>query len=133
VLFPVHPRTTERLRAEGLLSGLEDAGVQCLEPLGYLDFLGLEIAAGAIVTDSGGVQEEASTLGVPCFTLRPNTERPITITQGTNTLLGEDPGPIAAIRPDALERRPARIEGWDGGAGERAAGVLGACQEKALV
>ena len=79
-----------------LLSGLESAGVRCLEPLGYLDFLGLEIGAGAIVTDSGGVQEEASALGVPCFTLRRNTERPVTITQGTNTLLGDDPAPIAA-------------------------------------
>jgi UDP-N-acetylglucosamine 2-epimerase (non-hydrolysing) len=126
VLFPVHPRTTERLRAEGLLSGLEQAGVRCLEPLGYLDFLGLEIGAGAIVTDSGGVQEEASALGVPCFTLRPNTERPITITQGTNTLLGVDPGPIADIRPRELEHRPARIEGWDGHAGERAADVIAA-------
>ena len=95
VLFPVHPRTAERLRADRLLSGLERAGVRAMEPVGYLDFLGLEIGAGAIVTDSGGVQEEASALGVPCFTLRPNTERPITITQGTNTLLGEDPAPIA--------------------------------------
>jgi UDP-N-acetylglucosamine 2-epimerase (non-hydrolysing) len=126
VLFPVHPRTTERLRAEGLLSGLEQAGVRCLEPLGYLDFLGLEIGAGAVVTDSGGLQEEASALGVPCFTLRPNTERPITITQGTNTLLGEDPGPIADIRPRELEHRPARIEGWDGHAGERAADAIAA-------
>jgi UDP-N-acetylglucosamine 2-epimerase (non-hydrolysing) len=124
VLFPVHPRTIERLRAGGLLRGLDRAGVRCMEPLGYLDFLGLEIAAGAIVTDSGGLQEEASALGVPCFTLRPNTERPVTITQGTNTLLGEDPRPIADIRPRALERRPARIEGWDGRAGERAADAI---------
>jgi UDP-N-acetylglucosamine 2-epimerase (non-hydrolysing) len=126
VLFPVHPRTTERLRAGGLLRGLERAGVRCMEPLGYLDFLGLEIAAGAIVTDSGGLQEEASALGVPCFTLRPNTERPITITHGTNTLLGDDPRPIADIRPRALERRPARIEGWDGHAGQRTADVIAA-------
>jgi UDP-N-acetylglucosamine 2-epimerase (non-hydrolysing) len=124
VVFPVHPRTTERLISEGLLSGLLDAGVDCLEPLGYLDFLGLQIGAGAIVTDSGGVQEEASALGVPCFTLRPNTERPVTITHGTNTLLGEDPAPIADIRPEALERRVAEIEGWDGQAGRRAADVL---------
>ena len=124
VLFPVHPRTTERLRSEGLLDGFERAGVRCLEPLGYLDFLGLEIGAGAIVTDSGGVQEEASALGVPCFTLRPNTERPITITQGTNTLLGEDPAPIARIRPRELEHKVARIEGWDGHAGGRVADVI---------
>jgi UDP-N-acetylglucosamine 2-epimerase (non-hydrolysing) len=124
VLFPVHPRTAERLRTERLLFGLESAGVRAMEPIGYLDFLGLEIGAGAIVTDSGGVQEEASALGVPCFTLRPNTERPITITQGTNTLLGEDPAPIADIRPAELERRPIHVEGWDGHAGERAAGVI---------
>ena len=123
VLFPVHPRTAERLRAERLLFGLERAGL-AMEPVGYLDFLGLEIGAGAIVTDSGGVQEEASALGVPCFTLRPNTERPITITQGTNTLLGEDPAPIADIRLAELERRPVHLEGWDGHAGERVAGVI---------
>jgi UDP-N-acetylglucosamine 2-epimerase (non-hydrolysing) len=136
VAFPVHPRTTERLRAEGLLTSLLDAGVDCLLPLGYLDFLGLEIGAGAIVTDSGGLQEEASALGVPCFTLRPNTERPVTITQGTNTLLGEDPAPIADIRPAELERREAHIEGWDGHAGQRAADViaeaLGARRARAL-
>jgi UDP-N-acetylglucosamine 2-epimerase (non-hydrolysing) len=126
VVFPVHPRTTERLRAEGLLASLLAAGVECLEPLGYLDFLGLEIGAGAIVTDSGGVQEEASALGVPCFTLRPNTERPVTITHGTNTLLGEDPRPIADIRPRELERRVAEIDGWDGHAGQRAADVIAA-------
>jgi UDP-N-acetylglucosamine 2-epimerase (non-hydrolysing) len=126
VLFPVHPRTAGRLRAERLLEDLEHAGVRCLEPLGYLDFLGLEIAAGAVITDSGGLQEEASALGVPCFTLRPGTERPITIAQGTNTLLGEDPAPIADIRPRTFERRPACIEGWDGRAGARAADVIAA-------
>ena len=126
VIFPVHPRTVERLRADGLMSGLEQAGVRCLEPLGYLDFLGLEIAAAAIVTDSGGVQEEAAVLGVPCFTLRRNTERPVTITRGTNVLLGDDPAAIARIRPGELERRPATIEGWDGRAGERVADVISA-------
>jgi UDP-N-acetylglucosamine 2-epimerase (non-hydrolysing) len=126
VLFPVHPRTCRRLEAESFLAPLEDAGVQCIDPVGYLDFLGLEMAAGAIVTDSGGVQEEASALGVPCFTLRPNTERPVTIAQGTNTLLGEDPRPIAGIRPAGLPRRPAAIEGWDGRAGTRAAEVIAA-------
>jgi UDP-N-acetylglucosamine 2-epimerase (non-hydrolysing) len=126
VIFPVHPRTVERLRADGLMASLEDGGVRCLDPLGYLDFLGLEIGAGAIVTDSGGVQEEAAVLGVPCFTLRRNTERPVTITHGTNTLLGEDPARIADIRPGALEHRPAVIEGWDGRAGTRVADVIAA-------
>jgi len=124
VVFPMHPRTTERLRAESLLADLLRAGVDCLEPLGYLDFLGLEIGAGAIVTDSGGVQEEASALGVPCFTLRPNTERPVTISHGTNVLIGEDPAAIAEIRPSELDRRTARIEGWDGHAGERVADAI---------
>ena len=124
VIFPVHPRTVKRLEAGGLLSSLDNAGVHRSEPIGYLDFLGLEIGAGAIVTDSGGVQEEAAVLGVPCFTLRRNTERPVTITSGTNTLLGDDPAPIAAIRPAALARRPAVIAGWDGRAGERVADAI---------
>jgi UDP-N-acetylglucosamine 2-epimerase (non-hydrolysing) len=122
VIFPVHPRTVERLRADGLMASL--AGVRCLDPLGYLDFLGLEIGAAAIVTDSGGVQEEAAVLGIPCFTLRRNTERPVTITHGTNVLLGDDPAAIARIRPGAHERRPAVIEGWDGRAGRRVADVI---------
>ena len=93
--------------------------MHCLEPVGYLDFLSLQTGAGAIVTDSGGVQEEASALGVPCFTLRPNTERPITITHGTNTLLGEDPAAIADIRP-GVERRRLRHPALGRHAGERA-------------
>jgi UDP-N-acetylglucosamine 2-epimerase (non-hydrolysing) len=132
VVFPVHPRTRARLAAAGLLERLESA-VSCMEPMGYLDFLGLQAGAGAIVTDSGGVQEEASALGVPCFTLRANTERPVTITRGTNTLLGEDPAPIAGIRPTAGVRKPATIEGWDGRAGERVAAVLAGIGERPLV
>jgi UDP-N-acetylglucosamine 2-epimerase (non-hydrolysing) len=85
------------------------------------------------VTDSGGVQEEASAFGIPCFTLRANTERPVTITQGTNTLLGEDPAPIAAIRPGVAERAPAEIDGWDGRAGERVAAVLASIRDRPLV
>jgi UDP-N-acetylglucosamine 2-epimerase (non-hydrolysing) len=132
VVFPVHPRTRARLEATGLLEGLETA-VHCMEPVGYLDFLGLEAGAGAIVTDSGGVQEEASAFGIPCFTLRANTERPVTITQGTNTLLGADPAPIVAIRPGTGEHRAAEIEGWDGRAGERVAAVLASMREHPLV
>ena len=132
VIFPVHPRTRARLAAAGLLERLESA-VHCIEHVGYLDFLGLEAGAGAIVTDSGGVQEEASAFGIPCFTLRANTERPVTITQGTNTLLGEDPAPIVAIRPGAAERTPAEIDGWDGRAGERVAAVLASIQDRPLV
>jgi UDP-N-acetylglucosamine 2-epimerase (non-hydrolysing) len=126
VLFPLHPRTRARLDEHGLAPDLVRSGVHCLPPTGYLDFLGLEIGAGAIVTDSGGVQEEASALGVPCYTLRRNTERPITIAQGTNTLLGEDGAAIAGIRIHGVVRRRVSIEGWDGRAGQRVASRMAA-------
>jgi len=95
ILFPAHPRTRERMERAGIQTG---AGLKLTEPLGYLDFLCLMDQARFLVTDSGGIQEETTALGVPCLTLRPNTERPITITEGTNRLLGEDP---AAILPAA--------------------------------
>jgi UDP-N-acetylglucosamine 2-epimerase (non-hydrolysing) len=124
VLFPVHPRTRARLDALGGLERLEGAGVACLEPLGYLDFLSLECAAGLIVTDSGGIQEEAAALGVPCYTLRANTERPITLSQGTNALIGDDPAAIAGLRLPAERPAPRAIPLWDGRAAERVADVL---------
>lgn len=124
VLFPVHPRTRARLATLGGLERLERAGVACLEPLGYLDFLSLECGAGLIVTDSGGLQEEAAALGVPCYTLRANTERPITISQGTNTLIGDDPAAIASLRPTGEPPAPCAIPLWDGHAGERVAEVI---------
>ena len=102
VVFPVHPRT--RAMMEAIDS--EHPGLLLCEPLGYLDFLSLLADAGAVLTDSGGIQEETTYLGIPCFTLRDNTERPITITAGTNTLLGLDPAAIAQI-PAALAQRPA--------------------------
>jgi UDP-N-acetylglucosamine 2-epimerase (non-hydrolysing) len=125
VVFPIHPRTRERLDVEGSIARLASTGVRCLDPLGYLDFLSLELAAGAVLTDSGGIQEETSALGVACYTLRANTERPITLTAGTNTLLGDDPLAIASIRlsPPAP---PPPINLWDGHAGERAAAILAA-------
>jgi UDP-N-acetylglucosamine 2-epimerase (non-hydrolysing) len=126
VVFPVHPRTRGRLDAMKLTRELVGQRVRCLEPLGYVDFIGLEIGAAAIVTDSGGVQEEASALGVPCYTLRANTERPITLTEGTNRLLGEDPAGIAAIDISAARRSRVAIEGWDGRAGERIARIVAA-------
>jgi UDP-N-acetylglucosamine 2-epimerase (non-hydrolysing) len=126
VLFPVHPRTRARLEALGLDS---QEGVTLAEPAGYLDFLSLEADAGAVLTDSGGIQEETTWLGVPCFTLRDNTERPVTIRSGTNTLLGLDPERIAGI-PDLLagsDASPQRPELWDGHAAERIAEVLAGC------
>jgi len=124
VIFPIHPRTRARLAEDGGLAQLEGAGVACIEPVPYLEFLSLQAGAGAIVTDSGGVQEEASALGVSCYTFRPNTERPITLTHGTNVLLGEDPAEIADVRPTPHPPTPCAIPLWDGHAGERVADVL---------
>jgi UDP-N-acetylglucosamine 2-epimerase (non-hydrolysing) len=124
VVFPVHPRTRARLESTGDLRRLSSASVQCLEPLGYLDFLSLETAAGAILTDSGGIQEEASALGVRCYTFRKNTERPVTVTLGTNRLIGDDPAAISTVRLAPHAPRPCRIPLWDGHAGERIADVL---------
>jgi UDP-N-acetylglucosamine 2-epimerase (non-hydrolysing) len=124
VIFPIHPRTRTRLAEDGGLSRLEAAGVVCIEPVAYLEFLSLQAGAGAVVTDSGGVQEEASALGVSCYTFRPNTERPITLTHGTNVLLGDNPAEIAEVRPSPHSPTPSAIPLWDGRAGERVADVI---------
>jgi len=97
-----------------------------MEPVGYLDFIALEAGARLVLTDSGGVQEETTVLGVPCLTVRDATERPLTVTEGTNTVVGRDSARIVAearrvIRDGVAPRRPAL---WDGRAGERVAGVL---------
>jgi UDP-N-acetylglucosamine 2-epimerase (non-hydrolysing) len=123
-IFPAHPRTLARLADTGLDARLSASGVRCIEPVGYLDFLSLQAAAGAIVTDSGGVQEEASALGVPCFTLRANTERPVTITHGTNVLLGDDPSALEQVHLPDRPPTPCAIPLWDGHAAERAADTL---------
>jgi UDP-N-acetylglucosamine 2-epimerase (non-hydrolysing) len=89
ILFPVHPRTRERLVSAGLLSRLESAtGVRVSEPLGYIDFMSAVFESAFVLTDSGGLQEETTYLGIPCLTLRENTERPITVAEGTNRLIG---------------------------------------------
>lgn len=123
VVFPVHPRT--RATMESVKS--DHPGLLFCDPLGYLDFLSLLADAGAVLTDSGGIQEETTYLGIPCFTLRANTERPITITAGTNTLLGLDPSAIAQI-PKALTQRPPKkpdpLPLWDGHAAERIADIV---------
>jgi UDP-N-acetylglucosamine 2-epimerase (non-hydrolysing) len=124
VVFPVHPRTRKMLGERG-----ERPGLLLSEPLGYLDFLSLLADAGAVLTDSGGIQEETTYLRVPCFTLRDNTERPVTVRAGTNTVLGLDPARISEI-PGLLEARsepptePPPL--WDGRAGERIAEVIAA-------
>jgi UDP-N-acetylglucosamine 2-epimerase (non-hydrolysing) len=127
VLFPVHPRTRKMLAA----SALEDE-VELVDPVGYFDFLSLEADAAAVLTDSGGVQEETSHLGVPCFTLRDNTERPVTVTLGTNTLLGLKPERISEIPSlvGTARREPAaQIPFWDGWASQRIGEVI----ERAIV
>ena len=125
VLFPVHPRTLRNLEAAGDDRRLREAGVITTDPLGYLDFLCLQADAAFVVTDSGGVQEETTALGVRCFTLRDSTERRVTEELGTNTVLGEKPERLAEI-PQLLERpKPGEVvPGWDGAAGSRAAAVL---------
>jgi UDP-N-acetylglucosamine 2-epimerase (non-hydrolysing) len=123
VVIPLHPRGRAGLAAAGLF---EHPGVTVLDPLGYIEFLSLVRGADAVVTDSGGVQEETTILGVPCLTLRPNTERPVTITHGTNRLATREslPGMVAAClkagRPETWPVPPL----WDGHAGERIADVV---------
>jgi UDP-N-acetylglucosamine 2-epimerase (non-hydrolysing) len=127
VIFPVHPRTQARLQSAGLdPEQLRAGGLVLCPPLGYLDFLALEAKAAFVLTDSGGVQEETSALGVRCFTLRSTTERPVTVELGTNTVLGLDPERIREIPTmlDEDERRPTEIPFWDGRASVRAAEVI---------
>jgi UDP-N-acetylglucosamine 2-epimerase (non-hydrolysing) len=128
IVFPVHPRTRQKLAAYGLaerLAALPE--VRLVEPLGYLDFLKLMAEARLVLTDSGGIQEETTILGIPCLTLRDNTERPVTVESGTNRLVGRDPRRIVAawreIRdgPPASPRTPPL---WDGRAAERIAEVV---------
>jgi UDP-N-acetylglucosamine 2-epimerase (non-hydrolysing) len=127
LVFPVHPRTAARIRQAGLDGLLDTPRMLCLEPLGYLEMLGLMADAKVVLTDSGGIQEETTALGVPCLTLRDNTERPVTVDQGTNTLVGNDPERIAAACRDILATggKGGRIpELWDGRAAERIAAYL---------
>ena len=125
VLFPAHPRTQKAM------AGIDvPAGLQVVDPLGYLEFLSLEQGAAGVLTDSGGVQEETTFLGVPCFTLRDNTERAVTITHGTNVLLGLAPERIRDLLPqlesgDARPGDPPPL--WDG----QAAGRIGTAIERA--
>lgn len=131
VVFPVHPRT--RARIETHAPGSLD-GITALPPADYLEFIALEESARLVITDSGGVQEETSALGVPCLTYRATTERPITVELGTNTVVGVDPAELArACRARLEEEVPAatRIPLWDGDAGARAAEHVAALARRA--
>jgi UDP-N-acetylglucosamine 2-epimerase (non-hydrolysing) len=121
VVFPVHPRTHRNLESFGLLAS-QPNGIRLIDPLSYLPFIGLVARSRMVLTDSGGIQEETTVLGIPCITLRENTERPVTCSIGTNILAGTDPARIlqAASRVLSNSVRPAGIPAkWDGQAAER--------------
>jgi UDP-N-acetylglucosamine 2-epimerase (non-hydrolysing) len=127
LIFPVHPRTRATIERFGLLALLDRASILLLPPMGYLEMLGLMKDARAVLTDSGGIQEETTALGTPCITLRENTERPITVDEGTNTIAGSDPAAILAVLDDVLAGRgkAGRVPHfWDGRAAERIAAIV---------
>ena len=132
LIFPVHPRARTRLAAEnvtwlGPSEPVPPRGLVCTEPLGYLDFVALVSRAAVVLTDSGGIQEETTLLGVPCLTLRENTERPVTVTQGTNRVIGVLPGRIVQEGLRALAHPPTPQPPppfWDGYAARRIVDVL---------
>jgi UDP-N-acetylglucosamine 2-epimerase (non-hydrolysing) len=133
VVLPLHPRTRARLEAMGAGAAQR---LRIAEPLEYLDFIALEASARLVITDSGGVQEETSALGVPCLTYRDNTERPVTVTHGTNRLIGVEPEALASAAREALSgtgaAEPRRIPLWDGHAGRRAAEAIAALLDRRL-
>ena len=127
LIFPVHPRTRVQIDAADLAGLLDSDRIALLPPLGYLELLGLMNSAQLVLTDSGGIQEETTALGVPCITLRENTERPITVEDGTNTIVGADPERIKACFEQIVTtggKRGRAPELWDGKAAERVAAVL---------
>jgi UDP-N-acetylglucosamine 2-epimerase (non-hydrolysing) len=125
IIFPVHPRTRQRLEDLKLLT--QNSRLDLVDPLGYLDFLGLQYHATLVITDSGGIQEETTYLGIPCLTIRKNTERPVTINMGTNVLVGEDTDQLKAIVGQILSgdrKQGQKIPLWDGQAAHRIAQTI---------
>jgi UDP-N-acetylglucosamine 2-epimerase (non-hydrolysing) len=123
IIFPVHPRTRQRIEA----FGINTERLHLLEPIPYIEFLSLQTRATVVITDSGGIQEESSYLGVPCLTLRANTERPVTVTCGTNTLVGEDKDMLTSELNKILSGKAKKgtiPPLWDGHAGDRIANLL---------
>jgi UDP-N-acetylglucosamine 2-epimerase (non-hydrolysing) len=127
VLFALHPRTRKSIERLGLARALTRPFLLATEPLSYLEALGVMQSARLVMTDSGGLQEETTCLGVPCLTLRESTERPATLDHGTNTITGTDPGRILAALDRALEKGAPKVQPpplWDGRAAERIATEL---------
>lgn len=137
IVFPIHPRTGKKIEAFGFehyfvnltnhQSPITNNRIYLVDPLGYLDFLNLMMHSTFVMTDSGGIQEETTALGIPCLTLRKNTERPVTVIQGTNTIVGTDPVRIVGESRrilDGLGKRGHVPDLWDGKAAERIVEVL---------
>ena len=128
IIWPVHPRTRANIAKFGLTPLLHSSRILALPPQGYLEMLGLMKSAFCVLTDSGGIQEETTALGVPCLTLRENTERPITLTQGTNTRVGTDRDLILRTISELMNGKGKRgrvPELWDGNAAKRISAHLG--------
>ena len=129
VVFPVHPRTRAKLDEFGLAERIERSKLKLIPPLGYLDFLRLYSGARFVITDSGGLQEETTALGIPCLTIRENTERPVTVEMGTNRIVGTDPQRLKAAAREILTGEPAAADKkipplWDGHAAVRICDAL---------
>ena len=128
IVFPIHPRTRKMAITFDLFERLENiSGMRITEPIGYLDFVSLMSKSKLVLTDSGGLQEETTALGIPCLTLRENTERPITVTEGTNTIVGTDKNLIISLSKEVIENggKSGRIPDlWDGKTAARIADVL---------
>lgn len=133
LVFPVHPRTENSLKDKGYWPLLEAANIVLLKPQGYLELLGIMSEAAVVLTDSGGLQEETTALGVPCITIRESTERPITITEGTNVLVGTDPERIIEAFDDVMAtggRSGSIPKYWDGNAADRISDVIASVAPK---
>ncbi len=132
IVFPVHPRTRASMESSSLGERIAKMpGLRVIDPVGYLDFMRLMMSARAVLTDSGGVQEETTFLGIPCLTLRENTERPVTVEMGTNTIVGRNPDKIVAAfrKISGDEKLESKIPPlWDGHAAERIASIVAACR-----
>jgi UDP-N-acetylglucosamine 2-epimerase (non-hydrolysing) len=129
IIFPAHPRTIKQMEENGIGGSTAETGskIMVMKPLGYLDFLRLMSKATLVLTDSGGIQEETTVLGIPCLTLRKNTERPITVKEGTNTIVGNDPDKIIQAGLEILAKGSQRKRSpqyWDGRAAARIVEIL---------